>query len=103
MLKQAFRQDKELQEEVVLLFNIFSNRLDELIDSSNNKDVISCRQKRNVTIPQLPATEKNRVAGHSGMEEGTAGWNKVASHSEMERGIKGVNSDLSDVRFFIKE
>ena len=54
MLKQAFGQSKELQEEVVPLSNIFSNRLDDLIDSSNDKNVISRRQKKNPTSSRLP-------------------------------------------------
>ena len=85
------------------LSNIFTNRLDDHVDSSDNKDVISRRQKRNRTSPRLPVTGRNGVAGHSGMEEGAAGRNKVASHSGMEPGMEGANGDLSDVRFSIEE
>ena len=81
MLKQAFGRGEELQKEVVPLSNIFSDRLDDLIDSSDDEDVISRRQRRNATSLRLPAIRKNGVAGHSGMEEGAAERNRVASHS----------------------
>ena len=51
MLKQAFGQGKKLQEKVVLLSNSFSNRLDDLVDTSDKEDVISRRRTRNVTSP----------------------------------------------------
>lgn len=51
MLKQAFEQGKELQKEVVPLFNIFSNRFDDLVDSSKVKDVITRYKRRHTTSP----------------------------------------------------
>ena len=103
MLKQAFGRGEELQEEVVPFSNIFNNRLDGLINSSDDKDVISRRQKKNATSLRLPATGRNEVAGHSRMEEGAAGRNRVASHSGIEPGMEGANGDSSDVRFSIEE
>lgn len=47
VLKKAFGQGEDLLEEVVPLSNIFSDRLDDLVDSSDNEDVISRRQSRN--------------------------------------------------------
>ena len=85
------------------LSNKFSNRFDDLINSSDNEDVISRHQRRNATSPRLPATGKNGVAGHSRIEEGAAGRNRVASHSRMEPGMEVANGDLSDVRFSIEE
>ena len=41
MLKQAFGLDKELQEEIMILSNIFSNRLDDLVNSSDEEDIIN--------------------------------------------------------------
>ena len=84
ILKQAFRQGKKLQEEIVPLSNIFNNRLDDLIDSSNKKDIISYYQNRNATNSQLPATGKDRVT----------------SYFELEERIEGVRGDMSDVSFF---
>ena len=83
MLKQAFGQGKELQEEVVLLSNAFSNRLDDFVDTSDKENVIGCRQTRNATSPQLPGTGRNRVAGHS----------------ERGEGMEDVNGELSEVCF----
>ncbi len=65
------------------LSNIFSNRLDDLVDSSNEEDVISRRQNKNATSPQLPATGRDRVA----------------DHSEPEKRIEGAKEDISDVSF----
>ncbi len=78
-----FGQGEELQEEVMLLSNTFSNRLDDLVDSSNEEDIISRRRNRNVTSPQLPATRRDRVAGHS----------------EPEERMEGAKGDTSDVSF----
>ena len=103
MLKQGFGRGKELQQEVVPLSNIFSNRFDDLVDSSDNKDVISRRQKKNATSPQLPAIGKNGVVGHSGIEKEAAGRNRVAGYAGIEPGMNGANGDSSDVRFSIEE
>lgn len=51
------------------LLNMFSNSLDDLINSSDKKNVISRRQNRNVIILQLPAIKRNRIAGHFKLEE----------------------------------
>ena len=81
MLKQAFRQSKEFQEEVVLLFNAFSNRLDDFVNTSNKKDVINHYQTRNATSPQLLGTRRNRVVSHfekrKKMEDGNRDMSKV--------------------------
>ena len=84
MLKQAFRQDEKLQEEVVLLSNAFSNRLDDLVNTSNKEDIISHRQTRNTTSLRLLDTGRNKVAGHS----------------ERGDGMEDVNGDMSEVCFF---
>ncbi len=65
------------------LSNTFSNRLDDLVDSSDEEDVISRRQNRNATSLQLPATGRDRVAGHS----------------EPEERMKGAKGNMSDVSF----
>ncbi len=69
---------------------MFSNRLDDLVDSSDEEDVIRCRRTRNATSPRLPGTGKNRIA-----EEEASGRNRVASHSEMEEGASGRNGIAS--------
>ncbi len=84
VLKHTFGQSKELQEKVVPLSNMISNKLDDLVDSSNGEDVISRRQNRNVTSSQRPAIRRDRVVGHSEPEE------------EME----GAKRDTSDINFF---
>ncbi len=86
MLKQAFRQGEELQEEVVPLSNTFSNRLDDLVDSSDEEDVINCRRNRNAMSPQLPAIGRDRVVGDS----------------EPEERMEGAKGDTSDVSFLYR-
>ncbi len=68
------------------LSNTFSNRLDDLVDSSDEEDVISRRRNRNATSPQLPSTGRDRVAGHS----------------EPEERMEGTKGDTSDVSFLYR-
>ena len=76
-------QGKELQKEVVLLFNMFNNRFNDLVNSSDKEDVISCRQTKNATSPLLLGIRRNRIAGHS----------------EIEKGMEGANEDIFEVCF----
>ena len=103
MLKQAFGRGKELQEEVVPLSNILSSRLDDFFNSSDDKNIISHRQKRNTINSRLSATRINGIAGYSGTEEGAIGRNRVAGHSGIESEIESINADLSNVKFSVKE
>ena len=48
---------------------MFSNRLNNLVNSSNKKDVISYCQNKNTKNPQLLAIKKDRVAKHSKLEK----------------------------------
>ncbi len=43
---------------------ILHNRLDDLINSSDKEDVISRHQNRNSINTLLPASERDRTAGH---------------------------------------
>ena len=104
-----------MQEQVVPLSNVFNNKLDNFVNTSDDEDVISRRQTRNATSPQLPGRGKNRVAGNSQMQEGASRRNKVASHSERkkratgrngvagrsdrEEGMEGANGDMFEVSF----
>lgn len=51
VFKQAFEQSKKLQEEVILLFHIFSNRFENFVNSSNKEVVISYHQNKNTISP----------------------------------------------------
>ncbi len=111
------------------LSNVFSNRLDDLVDSSDEEDVIRCRRTRNATSLRLPgkrkngiveegasrsnrvaghfemeegASGKNRVAGHPEIEEGATRRNRVAGHSEMEKGMEGVDWGTSEASFLYR-
>ncbi len=86
MLKQAFGRGEELQEEVVPLYNTFSNRLDDLVNNSDKENVISRHRNKNATSPQLPAIGRDRVAGDS----------------EPEERMEGAKGDTSDVNFLYR-
>lgn len=75
----------------MLLSNIFSNKLDDFVNSSNNEDIISHCQKRNTISPQLLVTERNGVASHSKIEQGIVGRNKVTSYYRIEKEVIGRN------------
>ena len=116
MFKQAFGQGEDLQEEVMPLFNVFNNRLDDLVDTSDEEDVISRHQTGNATSLRLLEKRKNRVAGNFQIQEGALGRNKVAGYSEREEraternGIagrsdkeeemEGANRNMSEICFF---
>ena len=99
MLKQAFGQYKKLQEVVVLLSNAYGIKIDDFVDSSNKKNVISHHQSRNVTSPQVPSTGSNRVINYSEMEEGATGRNRVVRYFDKGERMEGVNGDISKVSF----
>ena len=98
------------------LSNVFSSRLDDLVNSSDKKDVIRCRQIKNAISPELLRTRKNKIASYSKIKEETSGRNRVAGHSEMKKGateknrvashlaleeeIKGANRNMFKVSFF---
>lgn len=79
-----FRQNKVLHKEVVPLFIVFLNRLDNFVNTSNKEDIISYCQTKDVTSSWLLGIETNKVAGHSGIEEETLKKNKVASSFEIK-------------------
>lgn len=62
---------------------MFSNRLDDLIDSSNKENVIIHYQNRNTISLQILAIEKNKVAGHF----------------ELKEQIESIKRDISDINF----
>lgn len=63
---------------------MLGNTLDELVNSSKEKDIIGCcYQNRHGTSFGVSAREKNRVA----------------SHSELEEGMEGANGDMSVITY----
>lgn len=78
---------------------MFSNKLDNLVDSCNEEHLISCYQNRNALSPLLSAIGKNRVVGHFEMEEGVTKKNRVAGCSKIEKRIMSANGDTLNVIF----
>lgn len=83
----------------MLLSNVFSNRLNDLVDNSDKENIISCRQTRNKTSPQLSNTGRNRVIGHFEIEKGAIKRNKVVRYSKKGEEMEGVNADMSKIGF----
>lgn len=96
----------------MLLSNIFSNRLNDLVNTSDEENVISRHQIKNVTSPRLPSTyvagnsqmqeralERNRVSGHSEREERAIGRIGVTGRSDSKERIEDTNGDMSEVSF----
>ena len=69
----------------MLLSNVFSNRFDDFINTSNKKNVIKRCQTRNATSFWLLGIGKNRVASHFKIEKGALKKNGVAGHSKIEK------------------
>lgn len=59
--------------------------------------------KKNVTSLQLQVIERNRVASHFEMKKRAIKKNKVTNYSKIKSGIEDINSDSSNIKFFIKE
>ena len=94
-----FGENKEFQEEVVLLSNAYSNRIDNLIDSFDKENVISRRQSKNATNPRLSDTGGNRVASHFKIKERATKKYGVTGHSKKRERMEDVNGDMSEVSF----
>lgn len=67
------------------LSNMFSNKFDNLVNSSNKEDVISNCQIKNTMSYQIFATERNKVTNHYQIDERAFGKNKVTGYSEIEK------------------
>lgn len=48
-------------------------------------------------------TERNRVADYYEIEKGAIEKNKVAHYFKIKQEMENTNSDLLDIRFFIKK
>lgn len=67
----------------MLLFNIFNNRLDDIFNSSDKKNIISRHQNKKAASPQLLATKKDRVT----------------DYFELEKQINNTKRDPSNINF----
>lgn len=85
MLNKVFGQVEKLQDEAGSLSNIFSNILDDLINSFYKKDIINHCQIRNATNPQLPAIGRNSVVSLAEIDNSILGKYKDTSHSKIKK------------------
>lgn len=103
MLKQAFKKVKKIWKEFEPLSNIFSNRLNDLIYSSNKKDIIGHRQNGNAISLEQLATRKNRVVGPSKIEEKALERNKIVGGSKIDQEIENANGNKLNFGLFVEE
>ena len=82
---------QNLQKEIMLLSNLFSNKLDNLISTLNKEDVFSYCQTENAISSQWPGKKKNRVVGNSQMQEEALEKNRVTGHVERKERVKKKN------------
>lgn len=73
------------------------------MNSSDNKNIINCHQKKYITSPQLLALRRDRVTDQFKIKKVSTGKNRVANHSKIKLGIESANSNLSDIRLSIKK
>lgn len=79
----------------MLLSNMFSNSLDDLIDSFDKENIISYCQNRDVTSPKLPIIERNSVTSHNEIDGSALKINKNASYTKMDKGVLIKNRNAS--------
>lgn len=105
-----------MQKEIILLSNLFSNRLDNFVNSFDKENIICYCQTKKVTSSWLldikknrvvnyfkikkKALEKNRIIGYSKIEEKAIDKNKITSQFKIEEKIKSANEDISKISFF---
>lgn len=84
----------------MLLSNIFSNRLIDLVSGFNKEDIISQCQIRNITSLGLFVTGRNSGTGFTKIDESTSRRNKNTGHFEIKEGIRGTNIVTFDISVF---
>lgn len=68
----------------MLISNIFINRLDDLINSSDKENIISCCQIRNATSFWLATIKTNSSTGLIEIDKNTLVRNRNADHSKIK-------------------
>lgn len=63
---------------------MFINRLDDFINTSDKKDIISHCQTRNAISSKLLGIGRNRVTSHFEIEKRASKKNRIAGRSEIE-------------------
>lgn len=69
----------------MLLFNLFSNRLDDLVNIFNKEDIIRYYLSRNTTNPWLLTIQRN----------------KVTNNFKIDEKMKNSNRDIFNISFFL--
>lgn len=89
-----------MQKKVISLFNIFSNKLNNLVDSSNKENIISYCQIRNAMSLQLLIIRRNSGVGLIEINKCTSRKNENTRQFKIKEVIRGANMVISDISFF---
>lgn len=74
--------------------------LDDLIYSSNQKDIIRRHLNKHAISLQLLARRKNRVASHFKIEKRAIKRNRVIAYFAIKEKIEDANENTFDISFF---
>lgn len=80
---------------------MFSNRLDNLLNSFDKKNIISCCQNRDVTSLRLSVTRWNSVVSHTKIDKNNLRMNRDGDHTETHKSALKKNEKAGDSK--IKE
>lgn len=83
----------------MLLLNLFSNKLDNQVDSSDNKDMIPGFLIWNVISFQILTTRWNKNASLIKIDKYISETKRDISYSEIEKELRNTNEIMSDVKF----
>lgn len=82
------------------LLNLFSNKLNHLINIHNKNNVIYYFSNKNVTNSGLLTRKRKRVISQTEIEKKTSESNKDTHYFEIKEEIKDANEHIFDISFF---
>lgn len=86
----------------MLLSNLFSKRLNDFVNSFNNKNIIYCCKINNNINLWLVDTGRNSFASYFEKEKKATKKKKIADNFKIE-GVEGANRDISKVSIFYQQ
>lgn len=69
------------------LFNICSNKLDNLVNSSDKENIINGCQNRDVMSLKLLVIKKNSVVGHTEIDKATLERNRDTGYTKIGKNV----------------
>lgn len=84
------KRGQNLKKNDVLLFIIFSNKLNNLVNSSNKNNIIICCQNKDITSLRLLDIISNNIARPTKMNKSISRKNKNTSHFDIKEKMSDV-------------